>query len=451
MSLKDSSNNSSDNSSNNSSNDSPDNSSNNSSNDSDSTVESEFLSTSSDEVSDQDDNLELKGDILNNYNIIYELGRGSYSIVWLAYNITNNNFYALKVQNPKEYKDGFSEIKFVEKLPKNPKLFNNIVEHFTINKKNNKFLCSVWELHYGSIDSIMRKGKYEDGLPLDMIKKIMKQLLDSINILHRRFKVYHADIKTDNILLRGLNERDEYVIQQYLKESFFDKYTVAKNKFWINKGKNISKINDMKKEDKLNIRKQVHKEIVDKILKEMETKSLNKYGVNQKYINDLSISLADFGMHCEEHNFYESQFGTRYYQAPEIILMGECSFPVDIWAIGCTFYELLTGRILFDPTRDSKYSRNYYHLCLINNTCGDFPENFIKKTKYFNKYFTKDNKIIDFDKSSKNRLDTKLDEHIKLPSEDKKIIRELLIKMLTIDPNKRITIDQLVSHPFFNY
>lgn len=34
--------------------------------------------------------------IVNNYKIIQTLGKGAFSIVYLAQNLANNNFYALK-------------------------------------------------------------------------------------------------------------------------------------------------------------------------------------------------------------------------------------------------------------------------------------------------------------------------------------------------------------------
>jgi serine/threonine protein kinase len=53
-----------------------------------------------------------------------------------------------------------------------------------------------------------------------------------------------------------------------------------------------------------------------------------------EYLNPINISLADFGTVCSEDESYDNSFGTRYYQAPEIILMGKCKYPVDIWALG---------------------------------------------------------------------------------------------------------------------
>jgi serine/threonine protein kinase len=398
------------------------------------------VSLSSDEDLDQDDNLELEGDIINNYNVICELGRGAFSIVWLVYCIKDNKYYALKVQNPQEYKDGLSEISFVKKLPTKPSVFNNIIEHFTEIRDNNKFLCSIWNLHCSNIDSILRKGKYNDGLPIHIVNKIMNQLVTAVRILHKKCRVFHGDIKSDNILVKGMNDKDKFIIDQYNKADFFGKYSQAKKDYWLQKGRTLNSINMMSKDEKKNIRRNVHKLITDKIFKEYETSDISKHSIDSKYIENIEISLGDFGTHCNEDNYYEQPFGTRYYQAPEIILMGKCSYPVDIWAIGCTYYELLTGRLLFDPIKDSKYSRDYYHLCLINETCGRFPLKSITKTKYGNKFFTSHGNIIDYESGDMNRLDNKLSSFLNASNNT---IKENLKRMLEIDTAKRMNIDEL--------
>ena len=387
---------------------------------------------------DQLNNLDLNGKIINNYNVISELGRGACSIVWLVYNITNNNFYALKVQNPDEFKSGLQEIKFVHTLPKEPKIFNNVIEYFIETVDSVKYLCSVWELHCSNIDSVIRKGDFNYGFPLDIIKKIMKQLILSIYILHSKFKVFHGDIKTDNILIKGINDKDLFIISKYKEANFFEKYVNAKKKY----------LNALDKENKLAIRLQVHQQIVESIIDQYNKTDLSQYSINSKYLEKMDISLADFGTHCDEHNHYDESFGTRYYQAPEIILMGKCSYPVDIWALGCTFYELLTGNFLFDPIKDAHYSRDYYHLCLINDTCGNFSPQVLKKTKHYKKYFGLNCKIFNHHSSSENRLNRKLND-INLDIDTKEQIKELLVGMLQIDPSKRLTIKRLVQNPFF--
>jgi serine/threonine protein kinase len=405
-------------------------------------------SSSSDENLSQTENLELTGEIIKNYNIICELGRGSFSIVWLAFNISNNNFYALKVQNPTEYKDGLSEIKFVSKLPKVPNVFNNIVEYFIEIRDENKYLCSAWELHCSNIDGLIRKGDYENGFPIDKVKIIMKQLIESVRILHKKFKVFHGDIKSDNILIKGINNKDAFLIKRYTEEKFFEKYIETKNKYWLSLGKNLKKIDSMNKVDKMRIRKKIHQDIVEKITEEYSQSDISKYSINSKYLEPINISLADFGTYCEEHNYYEESFGTRYYQAPEIILMGKCSFPVDIWAIGCTFYELLSGKLLFDPIKDSEHSRDYYHLCLINETCGKFSPNFLKKTKFYKNYFDSKSNIINNEVPEPDRLIRKINK-LELDKQTTNVIIEILNNTLTIDPLKRWTIDDLSKCSFF--
>lgn len=378
---------------------------------------SEYISSSSDENFEQSNNLELTGKTLNHYNILYELGRGGYSIVWLAYNTINKNFYAIKIQDPNDFDDGLAEIKFVQKLPKNPNLFNNIIEYFIYKVNNLKYLCSVWNLHYSNIDSIIRKGTYNNGLPLDIVKKIMIQLMNAIKILHKKYKIFHGDIKTDNILVKGYNDKDLYTITEY-------------NKLYNNR-------ND-------------HEKITKIILENINKNEISKYKNYNKILESIDISLSDFGTFCEENNYYENSFGTRYYQAPEIILMGKCSYPVDIWALGCTFYELLSGKFLFDPNKDSKHNRDWFHLYLINQTCGDFSTKCIKNTKYYNNYFI-NNKLIDTESNNFNykRLYEKIN-ILNLNDSIKSEIIDLLKLMLTIDCNKRITIDELLKKQFFN-
>lgn len=69
------------------------------------------------------------------------------------------------------------------------------------------------------------------------------------------------------------------------------------------------------------------------------------------YTDDLAI--ADLGTartrSCPSKNmFYTKEVYTLYYRAPEILLgYNQRDLPADIWALGCVFYEMLTGEVLF--------------------------------------------------------------------------------------------------------
>ena len=116
------------------------------------------------------------------------------------------------------------------------------------------------------------------------------------------------------------------------------------------------------------------------------------------------IKIIDFGISSLMNS--KNRGGSLIYLPPEII-NGEDyrSVPsVDMWSIGCIFGEMLIGKFLFKGN-DVNETKN-----LIK--CGKFN---IPKFVFL----------------SDNALD-------------------LLKKMLEIDPNKRITVDESLQHPFFN-
>ncbi|KAF3037342.1 U4/U6 small nuclear ribonucleoprotein prp4 [Didymella heteroderae] len=62
-----------------------------------------------------------------------------------------------------------------------------------------------------------------------------------------------------------------------------------------------------------------------------------------------TVKLADFGTAVDKRDNIErtEYLVSRFYRAPEIILGMDIGYPVDMWAVGCTVYELWTGKILF--------------------------------------------------------------------------------------------------------
>ena len=395
-------------------------------------------SESSDQECSFEYNLNLTGKLLNKYNIIYDIGKGGLSIVWLGYNINDHKYYAIKVQDPEYYEDAIDEINFVKKLPVDPPYFNNIVDSFTHIVNNKKYMCSVWNLHACSLDNIINSEKYNNGIPYDITNKIMYQLASAIDILHNKLNVYHGDIKPDNIFIKGISKKNKEICDLYNKANFINQYILKKQQVWLSQNKDIKNIHKMKSADKLLIRCEIHKKIVDEI-------------INKNYDDDIiltldncNISLGDFGTYCSFDDYHTGSFGTRYYIAPEIILKGKCSYPVDIWAFGCTYYELLSGNILFNPIKDHNFSRDYYHLCLINDTCGDFYINFIQSTNKYRDFFKKNGTLINYKKPNTCRLDRKINEISAQLKQDNLNNIKILLKLCLTEPNSRAPIKTLL-------
>ena len=70
------------------------------------------------------------------------------------------------------------------------------------------------------------------------------------------------------------------------------------------------------------------------------------------------LKICDFGfarlIGSNPGQRFTDYVSTRWYRAPEL-LVGDANYskPVDVWAIGCIFVELITGRPLF--TGDTDY------------------------------------------------------------------------------------------------
>lgn len=125
--------------------------------------------------------------------------------------------------------------------------------------------------------------------------------------------------------------------------------------------------------------------------------------------NNRKLKLIDFGMACfttDTHEIKSSAIGTPAYQAPEIICShSEATFASDIWSLGVVLFIMLSGTFPFNPNSgDEKLKKQ------IQNGTFVFNPN---EWKYI----------------SKNAKD-------------------IITKMLTVDPTKRITISEILLHPF---
>jgi mitogen-activated protein kinase 1/3 len=124
---------------------------------------------------------------------------------------------------------------------------------------------------------------------------------------------------------------------------------------------------------------------------------------------------------------------SRWYRAPEAILSpDDYKKPVDIWSIGCILAELLGRQPLFPA------DNNLDELQKIISVLGSPSESDIE-------YIT-DPKIKNF----VNRLAKRTKQSFNLMfSNANPVALDLLGKMLTFSPKKRYTVEQCISHPYF--
>jgi len=161
------------------------------------------------------------------------------------------------------------------------------------------------------------------------------------------------------------------------------------------------------------------------------------------------IKVIDFGSSCFENEKIFTYVQSRFYRSPEVILGIPYSNAIDMWSLGCIVMELFTGKPLFAGANEAQI------MYQISTTLGLPPVSMLKQSKLTNKYFFLTgpdiyeprvpagvgpnmplNDIID-----ENRRDG-------LPSEDMENLKDMLFKMLQIDPNLRCKPQAILQHPF---
>ena len=124
---------------------------------------------------------------------------------------------------------------------------------------------------------------------------------------------------------------------------------------------------------------------------------------------------------------------TRWYRAPEVILCpSEYSKAVDIWSIGCIFAELLGRQPLFPGDH---YLDQIQKIISVLGTPKNDDLEFITKSEA--REFLM--KLVKRTKQTWSSL---------FPNSNP-VALDLLGKMLTFNPKKRYTVDQCISHPYF--
>lgn len=406
----------------------------------------------------------------NRYIPIKYLGRGTFSRVWLTYDIAENRLVGMKTIFKKYSEEASDEIKRCNKINnigKNDQDFRlcYLFDNF-IHKTGD--ICLIFELLGVSMMSII---DYFDGLiPLDAIKLVIKDMLHGINTLHN-LGLIHTDLKPENILTniytRGTlfyknifetnNFLDTYnkLVSETLPEDYANFNPAKKKRVKRNtKTKAAKKLCDHIKEIVTKLVDEAHNEFdkenaqvtdlsnnelnLDLDLNENEdedasdissSKSEDDYYTFNDYqkeilledeeiIQNIRVKIIDFG-NCEDFDKkIQDEISVRSYRPPENFMNSDFNEKADMWSIGCLLFEFLTGEYLFEIDSDcSQNERDRRYLYEMFTILGKIPRNMCLDCEFTDDLF-----------DNKGRI-------LKMKNIDYKSISEILVDDFNYEPN----------------
>jgi len=163
--------------------------------------------------------------------------------------------------------------------------------------------------------------------------------------------------------------------------------------------------------------------------------------------SDCTLKILDFGLaRSAGTSFMMTPYVvTRYYRAPEVILGMGYKENVDIWSVGCIMGEMIRGGVLFPGTDHiDQWNKIIEQLGTptadfmkrLQPTVRNYVENRPRYAGYsFERLFP--DVLFPAESTDSNRLRASQ-------------ARDLLSKMLVIDQERRISVDEALMHPYIN-
>ncbi|KAG2374523.1 hypothetical protein C9374_010807 [Naegleria lovaniensis] len=450
------------------------------------------------------------GDRLGNdrYVVVYKLGWGYFSTVWLCYDLAEKVFRAVKIQkSQKDFSDAaMDEIKLLKDvMNKFSELYGHpqeqvmtkdatstideaaangshsiekasnisssmtsidysklrvvgMFDHFLVRGVNGTHVSMVFEVVGQNLLKLIEQYEYK-GMPLSLVKIIMRDVLEGLDLLHSHCKIIHTDIKPENILIVKPTNKIQHIMDHYQVPDF-DTPLEERDVSTLNK-KQLKKLKQkLKHENRLKELQELEEKIATLEKKGSANADHDEHSQALKLlaenapsesidVENIRVKIADFGNSIFSDKKVTDDIQTRQYRAPEVIIGARYFSAADIWSAACLAFELATGQYLFDPQSGRTYSRDEDHLALMIELLGPFPHELLsrgsKTTKFFN---ASKGEMLNIKKFKPTSLKQKLTEGYGMDEWEATELSQFLMPMLEMMPEKRATAKQMLQHPF---
>ena len=222
-----------------------------------------------------------------------------------------------------------------------------MIDTFEHKGPHGRHVCMVFEVLGDNLLELIRHYDH-DGIPLDIVKKLSKEILEGLEFLHDTCKVIHTDLKPENVMLRRPLKRSQeakivQAVHGYKKDPLAWKSQNSKLATLLASGKPLTKNQKKKLRKKMHKQQQERKhgkggdggghehghEHEQKLHEEQQRRSieLSKHlggldvedGVPvEKKLMGMECKIVDFGNACWVDKHFTEEIQTRQYRSPEV-------------------------------------------------------------------------------------------------------------------------------------
>jgi cyclin-dependent kinase 12/13 len=257
----------------------------------------------------------------------------------------------------------------------------------------------------------------KEGFPITALREIMiMKRLRHKNILQL------LEVVTSKLSERNKNKQNAYLVFEYMEH---DLCSILLSNFVYEK----SQIKFILYQLLLGIQYLHNNNILHRDIKTLNILLNNKGEVK---IGDFGLSRI-FTQNLKRK--YTNRVVTICYRSPELLLGENIYGPeIDIWSLGCVFWEILTGNCIFYGDNEKSV---FLRICQILGNPNEANWPGVEEMPYYKNLIPQ--------KKYDNILNK---EYKRFPNIDETTF-DLVKKMLCLNPKERITIEEALNHPYF--
>ncbi|OJZ90611.1 hypothetical protein ASPFODRAFT_123817 [Aspergillus luchuensis CBS 106.47] len=342
----------------------------------------------------------------NRYQTVAKLGFGSSSTIWLSHDLINGQYVALKVYV--HTSSVHRELPFYDHVKKQLQTSSHqgrynirkLLDSFTVSSQDGTHIVLVFEAAQMSLRD-MEVVFQQEGFDENLVKGAITELLQAVDFLHTQGQVVHTDIHPGNLLLGAYDNQSLSALE--------------------------------------------HEELVSPVPRKPVSPTRTIYLSRLMRPQVGPMLLSDFGETRIGPGPHGGDIMPLEYRAPETLLYIGWSYPVDIWSVGLTAWDLLEPRYLFTARDEGGDLYDAAHLAQIIAALGPPPPEFLRRNqKRRSDFWDSDGKWLGLAPIPHDRTMERLESRLS----DKSGFLQFMRKTLTWLPEERATAKELLQDPW---